>query len=203
MFRPTLNMKPYFCWNPWLHQCHPPIRNSTEVEEHWEPLVLAKYRRMVILHVVSRCNNRMFTQSTTTDYHEQQEESRANYAAWGNAREAARAFEDIKMSYASELSYALHYERLVRQEEETKRIQAEQLAKRAALWEKMRLQDEADNVSANAAMADLPVTLPEKIRVRIRYRIILALRNARWNRLPLANRRLLKGLPLIMAGVSA
>lgn len=201
MFRPTLNMKPYFCWSPWLSQCRKPVRNSTEVEEHWEPQVLARYRRMIILQAAARGNNRMFTQSTATDYFEQQDERRANLDIWRSARDAARAFEEIKMSYASELSYALHYERLVRKEEESKRIRAEHEAKMAA-WhaEQKRLSEEDEAVAAETIKV-LPATLAPAIVDRIRRKLVYAMWKARWNRLPRANRRLLKGLPLVSAGI--
>jgi len=202
MFRPTLNMKPYFCWSPWFHLCKKPERDSTQVEEHWEPQVLQCYQRMIMLQAASIGNNLMLKQSTGTvyDYFEQQEARRANFAAWERSRDAESAFRGIKMNYARELSYALHYERLVRQEEESNRIVEEQERKYAALDEAQRLQDEADAAAAAEAVKALP-PLPEQTVTRIRNRILAAIRKSRWDGKPRAMRRLLKGLPLVSAGV--
>ena len=202
MFRPTLNMKPYFCWNPWIKQCRKPERDSTQVEEHWEPQVLQCYQRMIMLQAASIGNNLMLKQSTGTvyDYFEQQEARRANFAAWERSRDAESAFRGIKMNYARELSYALHYERLVRQEEESNRIVEEQERKYAALDEAQRLQDEADAAAAAEAVKALP-PLPEQTVTRIRNRILAAIRKSRWDGKPRAMRRLLKGLPLVSAGI--
>jgi len=202
MFRPTLNMKPYFCWSPWLKQCHKPVRDSTQVEEHWEPQVLACYRQMILMQAASIGNNIMLNQSTVTDYHEQQDERRANSAAWQRSRDAESAFAGIKMNYARELSYALHYERLVRQEEETNRIVQEQQRKYAAIDEARRRQDEVDEAAAMDAVKSLPATLAPAIVERIRRKLVYAIKKACWDGKPRANRRLLKGLPLVTAGIS-
>lgn len=200
MFRPTLNMKPYFCWSPWFHLCKKPERDSTQVEEHWEPQVLQCYQRMIMLQAASIGNNLMLKRVTVYDYFEQQEARRANFAAWERSRDAESAFRGIKMNYARELSYALHYERLVRQEEESNRIVEEQERKYAALDEAQRLQDEADAAAAAEAVKALP-PLPEQTVTRIRNRILAAIRKSRWDGKPRAMRRLLKGLPLVSAGV--
>lgn len=200
MFRPTLNMKPYFCWSPWFHLCKKPERDSTQVEEHWEPQVLQCYQRMIMLQAASIGNNLMLKRVTVYDYFEQQEARRANFAAWEKSRHAESAFAGIKMNYARELSYALHYERLVRQEEESNRIVEEQQRKYAALDEAQRLQDEADAAAAAEAVKALP-PLPEQTVTRIRNRILAAIRKSRWDGKPRAMRRLLKGLPLVSAGV--
>lgn len=200
MFRPTLNMKPYFCWSPWFHLCKKPERDSTQVEEHWEPQVLQCYQRMIMLQAASIGNNLMLKRATVYDYFEQQEARRANFAAWERSRHAESAFAGIKMNYARELSYALHYERLVRQEEESNRIVEEQQRKYAALDEAQRLQDEADAAAAAEAVKALP-PLPEQTVTRIRNRILAAIRKSRWDGKPRAMRRLLKGLPLVSAGV--
>ena len=200
MFRPTLNMKPYFCWSPWFHLCKKPERDSTQVEEHWEPQVLQCYQRMIMLQAASIGNNLMLKRVTVYDYFEQQEARRANFAAWERSRDAESAFRGIKMNYARELSYALHYERLVRQEEESNRIVEEQQRKYAALDEAQRLQDEADAAAAAEAVKSLP-PLPEQTVTRIRNRILAAIRKSRWDGKPRAMRRLLKGLPLVSAGI--
>ena len=200
MFRPTLNMKPYFCWSPWFHLCKKPERDSTQVEEHWEPQVLQCYQRMIMLQAASIGNNLMLKRVTVYDYFEQQEARRANFAAWERSRDAESAFRGIKMNYARELSYALHYERLVRQEEESNRIVEEQERKYAALDEAQRLQDEADAAAAAEAVKALP-PLPEQTVTRIRNRILAAIRKSRWDGKPRAMRRLLKGLPLVSAGI--
>ena len=200
MFRPTLNMKPYFCWSPWFHLCKKPERDSTQVEEHWEPQVLQCYQRMIMLQAASIGNNLMLKRVTVYDYFEQQEARRANFAAWERSRDAESAFRGIKMNYARELSYALHYERLVRQEEESNRIVEEQQRKYAALDEAQRLQDEADAAAAAEAVKALP-PLPEQTVTRIRNRILAAIRKSRWDGKPRAMRRLLKGLPLVSAGI--
>ena len=200
MFRPTLNMKPYFCWSPWFHLCKKPERDSTQVEEHWEPQVLQCYQRMIMLQAASIGNNLMLKRVTVYDYFEQQEARRANFAVWEKSRHAESAFAGIKMNYARELSYALHYERLVRQEEESNRIVEEQQRKYAALDEAQRLQDEADAAAAAEAVKALP-PLPEQTVTRIRNRILAAIRKSRWDGKPRAMRRLLKGLPLVSAGI--
>lgn len=200
MFRSTLNMKPYFCFSPWFHQCRKPVRNSDEVSEHWEPLVMERYRHLIMMLAVESGNNRMLNQSTATDYFDQQDDRTANFAAWKRARDAEGAFTGIKMSYASELAYALHYERLVRQEEASKRIVEEQQRKYAALDEAYRRQDEADAAAAAEAVKALP-PLPEQTLTRIRNRILAAIRKSRWDSKPRGMRRLVKGLPLIEAGI--
>jgi len=202
MFRPTLNMKPYFCWSPWFHLCKKPERDSTQVEEHWEPQVLQCYQRMIMLQAAGIGNNLMLKRATVYDYFEQQEAHRANFAAWQRSRDAESAFAGIKMNYARELSYALHYERLVRQEEESNRIVQEQQRRYAALDEAQRLQDEADEAAAVDAVKSLPATLAPAVVERIRRKLVYAIKKACWDGKPRANRRLLKGLPLVTAGIS-
>jgi hypothetical protein len=201
MFRPTLNMKPYFCFSPWFDQCHKPARNSAEVEAHWEPLLLKYLHSLTMLQTAARGSNKAYAQSTATDYFEQQDEMRANYTIWGRAREAQRIFEAYERAYASELAYALHYERLERKAEEDKIRDAEREREMAAFTERLRLQGEEEEAKAAAALSALPPTLSPATLARIRYCLLTAIRQARWNGQPRAMRRLLKGLPLVEAGI--
>lgn len=201
MFRPTLDMKPYFCFSPWFHQCRKPARTSAEVEAHWEPRMLQYLQNLTMLQAAARASNKAYAQSTTTNYFERQDETRANYAIWHRAREAQRAFDHYKISYASELAYALHYERLERKAAEEKIRDAEREREFAAFQERLRLQGEEDEAKAAAAIATLPSTLSPATLTRIRYCLLMAIRQARWNSQPRAMRRLLKGLPLVEAGI--
>ncbi len=201
MFRPTLDMKPYFCFSPWFHQCRKPARSSAEVEAHWEPRMLQYLHTLTMLQTAARGSNKAYAQSTTTDYFEQQDEMRANYAIWRRASEAQRVFDHSKISYASELAYALHYERLERKAAEEKIRDAEREREMAAFRERLRLQGEEDNAKAEAALIGLPATLSPATLARIRACLLNAIRQARWNSQPRAMRRLLKGLPLVEAGI--
>jgi hypothetical protein len=155
---------------------------------------------LTMLQTAARGSNKAYTQSTATDYFEQQDEMRANHDIWRRASEAQRVFDHSKISYASELAYALHYERLERKAAEEKIRDAEREREMAAFRERLRLQGEEDEAKAAAAIAALPPLSPATL-TRIRYCLLNAIRQARWNGKPRAMRRLLKGLPLVEAGI--
>jgi len=191
--------------SPWLSQCHKPARTSADVEAHYEALLSKVYYNLVANQAARRAATRIVDHSTTTDYFEQQDEQSLYYSAWRRADDAQRLYNSHMIVYASELAYARHYERLVAQDAEDKRRTAEMERQhaewRAALKAKTERDDAEDTVKITAALATLPAHLAPAVVARIRYHLKMGLMRGRWDRQPRANRRILKGLPLIETGI--
>ncbi len=199
-FRPLLNMKPFW-WSPFLNLCPKPKRTSAEVVAHFEQELNTVYRNLVVAQVALAGSNRWLARFEHPDYFEQQAMQELNNWQWTRERETRRHYDALLLNYASELAHALHYERLVKDEAEWQR-KKEEMERR---WEReaaeRAAQDAEDAVKIAAALATLPAHIAPATIQRIKSRIELGLMNARWNRKPRALRRIIKGLPLIEAGV--
>jgi hypothetical protein len=200
-FRPLLNMKPFFCWSPWLNLCPKPARTIADVEAHYEQKLNTVYRNLVIAQAVLAGSNRWLARFEHPDYFEQQSIQQLNNWLWTREHETRRHYDALLLNYASELSHALHYERLVKEEAERQRKKAE-LERR---WEREAAEraarDEEDAAKIAAALETLPAHVSPATRACLTARIKFGLINARFRGLPRALRRIIKGLPLIEAGV--